>query len=618
MALQPGTTLGPYEILELAGAGGMGEVYKARDTRLDRTVAIKVLPAHASGISDLKQRFEREAQTIGSLKHPNICMLHDIGSEAGVEFIVMEYLQGETLADRIARERGRKSGATAAGATPASGSSGAKSASQTAGSQTEAAGRPLKLDEALGIAIQIADALDQAHQHGVIHRDLKPANVMLLASSGGSGSAAQVKLLDFGLAKLTKPADSIESQETVHSDLTGPGMVLGTVRYMAPEQVEGRAVDARTDIFAFGAVLYEMLTGRKAFDGKTQASLIAAIMNVEPTPVSALAPIAPRALDRLVLRCLAKDPDDRWQTAHDLLLQLRWIAGRGTKSGAAATGARTRREPLTLVALAAAVLITAGMAYPAYRYMQGPAEPDDFRFRIPAVGLSAADMAISPDGTTIAMVARPGAGVGGAVRAAGRRRHISKTCGHRQRVASLLVARQPLDWFRRRRAAEESRGRRHTATRARRRGGIVLRRHLGHRRHDPVWHARRHPPRLRRRRRHRNDHDRRKTRNGALLAVAAARRQTLPVSVVEHARPTSARCLSARSARKTRRDCWPPTRMRSTHLVIVLFRRDATVLAQPFDAASLALSGGPVQIAGDVGFNLATGAGITASPKPAR
>ena len=345
MALQPGTSLGPYEILELAGAGGMGEVYKARDTRLDRIVAIKVLPPHAAATSDLKQRFEREAQTIGSLKHPNICVLHDIGSEGGVAFIVMEYLQGETLAERIARERGRKSGATAAGTTPASGSSAAKAAS-TASSQTDApaAGRALKLTEALGIAIQIADALDQAHQHGVIHRDLKPANVMLLPASGGSGSVAHVKLLDFGLAKLTRPTDAIESAETVHSDLTGPGMVLGTVRYMAPEQVEGRAVDARTDIFAFGAVLYEMLTGRKAFDGKTQASLIAAIMNVDPTPVSALMPIAPRALERLVSRCLAKEPDDRWQTVHDLLLQLRWIAGRGGKSGtAAATGARATR-----------------------------------------------------------------------------------------------------------------------------------------------------------------------------------------------------------------------------------------------------------------------------------
>ena len=292
MALQSGTRLGPYEILELAGAGGMGEVYKARDTRLDRTVAIKVLPPHASAISDLKQRFEREAQTIGSLKHPNICVLHDIGNEGGVDFIVMEYLQGETLAERMARERGRKSGATAAsGATPASGSSSAKAASQAGNSQTEApaAGRALKLSEALGIAVQIADALDQAHQHGVVHRDLKPANVMLLPSSGGSGAVPHVKLLDFGLAKLTRPADAIESAQTVYSDLTSPGMVLGTVRYMAPEQIEGRAADARTDIFAVGVVLYEMLTGRKAFDGKTQASLIAAIINVDPTPLSALA-----------------------------------------------------------------------------------------------------------------------------------------------------------------------------------------------------------------------------------------------------------------------------------------------------------------------------------------
>ena len=399
MSLQPGTPLGPYEILELAGAGGMGEVYKARDTRLDRIVAIKVLPPHASAMSDLKQRFEREAQTIGSLKHPNICVLHDIGREGGIDFIVMEYLQGETLHERIARERGRKSGVTAGGsATPASGSSSAKSASQPAHSQTDAsgAGRALKLNEALGIAIQIADALDQAHQHGIIHRDLKPANVMLLPSSGGSGSVAHVKLLDFGLAKLTRPADAIESAETVHSDLTGPGVVLGTVRYMAPEQIEGHAADARTDIFAFGVVLYEMLTGRKAFDGKTQASLIAAIINVDPAPVSALAPITPRALERLVSRCLAKNPDDRWQTAHDLLLQLRWIAGRGAKSGTgAATSARARREPLSLAALAVGLLIIAVMAFPAYRYMQGGVEPGEFRFRVPAVGLSAADMAIS-------------------------------------------------------------------------------------------------------------------------------------------------------------------------------------------------------------------------------
>jgi serine/threonine protein kinase/Tol biopolymer transport system component len=412
MALNPGTRFGPYEILELAGAGGMGEVYKARDTRLDRTVAIKVLPAHASANPDSKQRFEREAQAIANLKHPNICVLHDVGREDGTDFIVMEYLQGETLADRIARERGRpSSGATGAGtAKPAS--SGARAASQAAPPKSDSAtsGRALKLDEALTIAIQIADALAQAHLHGVIHRDLKPANVMLLSATGGSqSSASHVKLLDFGLAKLTMPADAIASANTEQQDLTGPGVVLGTARYMSPEQIEGRPVDARTDIFAFGAVLYEMLTGRKAFDGKTQSSLIAAILNVDPMPVSALVPIAPKALDRLVNRCLAKDPDDRWQSAHDLLIQLRWIAGRGArKNGAVAAGAAAKREPLVLAALAASLLVTVGMGVPAYRYVRGPAPADEFRFRVPAVGLNAGDFTISPDGETIALVARPG------------------------------------------------------------------------------------------------------------------------------------------------------------------------------------------------------------------
>lgn len=412
MALQTGARLGPYEIVELAGAGGMGEVYKARDTRLDRIVAIKILPPHSSGISDRKERFEREAQTIAGLKHPNICTLHDIGREGDTDFIVMEYLQGETLAERIAREKGRKSGATAAGEpTPKSGSSGSKGSGATGGQPDAVPGKALKLDEALNLAIQIADALDAAHRYGVIHRDLKPANVMLLPSVGGSGSGstAQVKLLDFGLAKLTRPADAIETADTMQSDLTGPGVMLGTVRYMAPEQIEGGAVDARTDIFAFGAVLYEMLTGRKAFDGKTQPSLIAAIMNVDPTPVSALMPIAPPALERLVARCLAKDPDDRWQTAHDLLIQLRWIAGRRSKGGATTAGvAQARRRPMTIAALVAGVLISISMAYPAYRYVKGPAEAGELRFRVPAVGLSAADIALSPDGTMIAMVARPG------------------------------------------------------------------------------------------------------------------------------------------------------------------------------------------------------------------
>ena len=413
MALDQGTRFGPYEILELAGSGGMGEVYKARDARLDRIVAIKVLPAHASANPDLKQRFEREAQAIANLKHPNICVLHDIGREEGTDFIVMEYLQGETLAERIARERGRPpSGQTGAG-TAKTGSSGARAGSQAANSKSDASssGRALKLDEALNIAIQIADALDQAHQHGVIHRDLKPANVMLVSSGGGSSQSGthHVKLLDFGLAKLTTPDDAIASANTEQQDLTGPGVVLGTMRYMSPEQIEGRPVDARTDIFAFGAVLYEMLTGRRAFDGKTQSSIIAAIMNVDPVPVSDLVPIAPRALDRLITRCLAKDPDDRWQSVHDLLIQLRWIAGRGARGNGSATAAATaKREPLVLAALAASLLIIAGMGVPAYRYLRGSAERDELRFRVPAVGLVAGEIAISPNGEMIAMVARPG------------------------------------------------------------------------------------------------------------------------------------------------------------------------------------------------------------------
>jgi serine/threonine protein kinase/Tol biopolymer transport system component len=412
MALQSGTRLGPYEILELAGSGGMGEVYKARDTRLDRTVAIKILPAHASVNPELKQRFEREAQAIANLKHPNICVLHDIGREnlsagsghGGTDFIVMEYLQGETLADRIKRERGRTGSSGASAAKPASGS---VAQGATAKTETTSVGRALKLDEAMTIAIQIADALDQAHRQGVIHRDLKPANVMLVTSGGSQSGAAYVKLLDFGLAKLTAPDDAIASANTEQQkELTGPGVVLGTVRYMSPEQIEGRSVDARTDIFAFGAVLYEMLTGRKAFDGKTQSSIIAAIMNVDPTPLSALVPIAPRALERLVMRCLAKDPDDRWQSAHDLLIQLRWIAGRkgqGQAAGAATPPARRKRW--AVAAIAASMLVIAGLGVPAYRYWRGSAA-DELRFRVPAVGLSAADFAISPDGETIAMVVR--------------------------------------------------------------------------------------------------------------------------------------------------------------------------------------------------------------------
>ena len=295
MALTPGTRLGPYEIVSALGAGGMGEVYKARDTRLDRTVAIKVLPEHVAADPELKQRFEREAKTISSLNHPHICTLHDVGSQDGVDFLVMEHLDGETLAQRLSK-----------GALP--------------------------LDQALQTAIQIADALDKAHRQGITHRDLKPGNIMLTRTGA--------KLLDFGLAKW-RPAGaagavSLSEAPTVSSPLTGAGSILGTFQYMAPEQIEGQEADARTDIFAFGAVVYEMVTGKKAFEGKSQASLIAAILERDPPGIASLESMTPAALDYAVSICLSKDPDDRWQTARDLLRELKRIDS-GTAAAAEAS-----------------------------------------------------------------------------------------------------------------------------------------------------------------------------------------------------------------------------------------------------------------------------------------
>ena len=286
MPLDVGTTLGPYEIISALGAGGMGEVYKANDTRLDRIVAIKVLPSHLSDNAELKERFEREARAISSLNHPHICTLHDVGSENGVDFLVMEYLEGETLADRL------KKG-------------------------------PLDLEEALRYAIQIADALDQAHRQGVVHRDLKPGNIMLTATGA--------KLLDFGLAKFQEreAANAISELPTQQKPLTEKGTILGTFQYMAPEQLEGQDADDRTDVFAFGSLLFEMLTGQKAFQGKSQASLVAAILEREPPSITSLQPMSPPAIDRVVRQCLAKDPDERWQTAGDLRRELEWIADVG-------------------------------------------------------------------------------------------------------------------------------------------------------------------------------------------------------------------------------------------------------------------------------------------------
>ena len=253
MQLTTGTRLGPYEIQSQLGAGGMGEVYRATDTRLDRTVAIKVLPEHVASDPDLKQRFEREAKTLSSLNHPHICTLYDIGSQDGIDFLVMEYLEGDTLAQRLQK-----------GALP--------------------------LDQALTVAIEIADALDKAHRQGITHRDLKPGNIML--------TKAGAKLLDFGMAKLKPGHDAPVgvSAPTVSAGLTGEGAILGTLQYMAPEQLEGKEADARTDIFAFGAVVYEMVTGQKAFSGESQASLIAAILDHGAGPdVHAATDVAPGA-----------------------------------------------------------------------------------------------------------------------------------------------------------------------------------------------------------------------------------------------------------------------------------------------------------------------------------
>src|SRR5216684_851543 len=279
MAIPPGRRLGPYEILSAIGAGGMGEVYRARDTRLNRIVAVKVLPPHLADRSELRDRFEREARTIASLNHPHICTLFDIGQQDGIDYIVMEYLEGETLSHRLLKG-------------------------------------PLPLEQVLQFAIEIADALDKAHRKSVTHRDLKPGNIMLTKSG--------TKLLDFGLAKLkqeTTPANiSLSKLPTAKDNLTAQGTILGTLQYMAPEQLEGKEkeVDARTDIFAFGAVVYEMATGRKAFEGKSQASVISAIMSSDPPPMSSLLPMMPPALDRAIKTCLAKDADERWQAASDL------------------------------------------------------------------------------------------------------------------------------------------------------------------------------------------------------------------------------------------------------------------------------------------------------------
>ncbi|MDL2717183.1 MAG: serine/threonine-protein kinase, partial [Acidobacteriota bacterium] len=328
MTLSAGYRLGSYEILSPLGAGGMGEVYRATDSRLGRSVAIKVLPEDFLESEESKLRFEREARTLASLNHPNIAHLYSFeeipGSSASSprHLLVMELIEGETLAERLLRG-------------------------------------PLEPEQLLRVSIEIAAALEAAHHAGIIHRDLKPGNVMLTKSG--------VKLLDFGLAKtaapVVRPSSSATSLPTeMPRAITQEGTILGTFQYMAPEQLEGKEADARSDIFSFGALIYEMATARKAFDGKSHAALISAILKDEPASIAAVAPMTPPALERVVKTCLAKDPEDRFQTAHDIKLQLQWIAEGGSQVGLPAPVAQRRksRERLAWGLAAAAALAAVG------------------------------------------------------------------------------------------------------------------------------------------------------------------------------------------------------------------------------------------------------------------
>ena len=379
-SMNPGAKLGPYEIINAIGAGGMGEVYRARDTRLDRTVAIKILPAGVAATPEARQRFEREARAISALNHPNICTLYDVGQQDGTDFLVMEFLEGESLAQRLVR-----------GALP--------------------------LDQVFRYGREIAEALGRAHRAGVIHRDLKPGNIMLTKSGA--------KLLDFGLAKaaqqpvrmdLSASPTLLGSAQTIlattpaaTSPLTAQGSIVGTFQYMSPEQLEGKEADARSDIFAFGAVLYEMVTGSKAFAATSQASLIAAILTSEPRPISEIQSTNPAALDRLIRTCLAKDPDHRWQSADDIARELQWIAQGGSQTGAPAviTQVAEKNSPrgwqiagLTafIVAAVTSYLLLDQPKLSTPIVTSGLSLPNDFQ-----LDAYNRDLALSPDGSRLAI-----------------------------------------------------------------------------------------------------------------------------------------------------------------------------------------------------------------------
>jgi eukaryotic-like serine/threonine-protein kinase len=383
MPLAPGTRLGPYEILAPLGAGGMGEVYRARDSRLDRTVAVKVLSPQLAGTPELRARFEREARAASALNHPHICALYDIGrapGEAGSGdsvFLVMEHLEGETLAHRLGRG-------------------------------------PLPASELLARGVEIADALDRAHRAGIVHRDLKPGNIMLTKSGA--------KLMDFGLARIGEPGHvsgpgtSAAPEDTISptrsQPLTAAGTIVGTFQYMAPEVLEGGEADARSDLWALGCVLYEMATAKKAFSGRSQASLISAIMSAEPPAPTTLAPLMPPALEQLIQACLAKNPEDRVQTAHDVRLELGWIAQGSSRAGVPAAVAKRRRGRERLAWLMSGALALAVLALGALALLRGRERPAVVRFEVRAprgtVGVSWPRL--SPDGRTLAFLAADSAG----------------------------------------------------------------------------------------------------------------------------------------------------------------------------------------------------------------
>ena len=445
--LTPGTLIGPYEIQSSLGAGGMGEVYKARDTRLNRTVAIKVLAQNPHETASARERFAQEARALSQLNHPHVCTLFDVGEQTPasppgepLRYLVMEFVDGETLSARLER-----------GALP--------------------------LEQALAFAIQIADALDKVHRAGIVHGDLKPGNVMVTKTG--------IKLLDFGLARQQRQAPPSGWSDAVTQPIAAPATegLVGTLQYLAPEQLEGRDSDERSDIFALGAVIYEMVTGKKAFAGDSPAAVMAAIMTQQPPLLAATQPASPAALEHVVAGCLAKDPSERWQHAGDLTRQLKWIAS-GTPP-VAQDGVRARSISPWAIGAAAALLV--GVVVLSLVYLQRPGAPQNTG--IPHVCPSAGGPPVSRRRRTWRHRAlrhfaeRSAAGLcrnrcqrqPDAMAAAARVARRVDVAGHRRRLVSVLVARFTPHRVRGARAAEDRRPRRRLSCR----GGVAGHRNLG-------------------------------------------------------------------------------------------------------------------------------------------